>query len=481
MADIQIGNKTFSAEELALAAKMGLLQLGAKNDPASIVPNGNPLQGPVNGSQTIGGTFSYPGVNPDRYSAMMRMRSMAAALGAPRPSNYQTEIFEIMTGVTAETGTNPDDWCGNPTGPGNLKTAQQVVKFGDWFKKTNLNMVPEIGQLRNRADIPGRIVNSAPEENPLLPDLLWRLDNTQSVLQTELFTIGAGLEISLEKTLFQGVQGTKGANGNGWMREFTGLDSWVKTGYTDIVTGVLAPAADSIVLNYNANIGLDTSDGRNFLEAVTETYWSLTYNASGMGMDGVEWAIAMRPEQWRAVVEAWACAYATYRCESSSAGMPVTRDGATVQSLRLEMMNGSYLLIDGMRVRVVLTEGIPKLSQGGGLFSSDIYIIPLNWNGTPLTYLEYMPMDNSYLTEYANAFGLQTVSHINNGQFIVGNRHNGFCLEWLLGMKMRLIMRTPFLAARIDDVQYSSLTRTRTADQSNSFNYVNGGISRRVF
>lgn len=157
------------------------------------------------------------------------------------------------------------------------------------------------------------------------------------------------------------------------------------------------------------------------------------------------------------------------------------RDGTTVQSLRLEMMNGQYLLIDGMRVRVVLTEGIQKISQGNGLFSSDIYIIPTTWNGTRLTYLEYMPMENAWQDEYANAFGLKTISSINNGQFIVGNRHNGLCLEWLLGMKMRLIMRTPFLAARLDDVQYTSLVRTKTADQGDSFNYTNGGISRRTF
>lgn len=478
---ISINNKDYTPDELATFAKAGLLQIGTKNDPASLVPAGSAIQGPVNGSQTIGGIFSNPGVKPGRFSAMPHMRSMVAALGAPRLSEYQTEILGILTGITAETGTNPDDWCGDPTGPGSLKAMDYNVKFGDWYKKTELNMVPEIGQLRNRAEIPGQILNSGATENPILPDLMFRLGDTRSVLATELFKIGMGLEKSLEKTLFQGVWNAKGANGDGWMRQFTGFDGFIKTGYADSSTGTLTPAADSIVINYNANIGLDTSDGRSFIEVMTETYWSLTYNANGVGMSGTEWAIAMHPQQWRAVVEAWACAYATYRCSSDSAGMPVTRDATAIQAIRLEMMNGQYLLIDGQRVQVVLSEGIPLTSQGDGLFTADIYFIPLNWMGMQLSYLEYHSMDNQYLTEYANAFELKTVSPINNGLFLIGNRHNGFCLEWLLASKMRLIVETPFLAARVDDVQFSYLASTRTADQSNTFAYRNGGVTRRTY
>jgi hypothetical protein len=478
---ISINNKDYTPDELATFAKAGLLQIGAKNDPASLVPAGSTLQGPVNGSQTIGGIYSDPGVKPGRFSAMPHMRGMIGVLGAPRASEYQTEILGILTGITAETGTNPDSYCGDPTGPGSLKAMDYIVKFGDWYKKTDLNVVPEIGQLRNRAEVPGRILNSGPNSNPFLPDLMFRLDNTRSQLQAELFKIGMGLEKSLEKTLFTGIQGTKGANGDGWMRQFSGFDQFIKTGYADASTGTLAPAADSIVLNYNANISLDTADGRSFVEAVTETYWALTFNAQGVGMEGTEWAISIPTKMWRAVVELWACAYLTYRCETGTAGMPITRDSAAVQAVRLEMMNGQYLLIDGIRVQVVLSDGIPLTSQGGGLFTGDIYFIPLNWEGMPLSYLEYMPMDNQYLLEYANAFGLQTVNPINNGLFLVGNRHNGFCLEWLLASKMRLIVETPFLAARIDDVQFSYLAATRTADQSDTFAYKNGGVTRRTY
>lgn len=92
--------------------------------------------------------------------------------------------------------------------------------------------------------------------------------------------------------------------------------------------------------------------------------------------------------------------------------------------------------------------------------------------------MEYYPMDNQYTTEYMNNFGLQTVGTLNNGLFLVGKRDTGLCLEWHFQARMRLILEVPFLAARIDDVQYSFYEPIREAIPGSS-RFVNGGVSYR--
>src|SRR5262245_57037027 len=101
-------------------------QIAYKNDPASLsLANTGALQGPLPGDPTLGGAFSAPGVRPDRFSAMPRVRTLAGLL-RPMPSEIYNEIIAIVTGATVGTGTNPTNYCGDPPQPGNLKTCEQT-------------------------------------------------------------------------------------------------------------------------------------------------------------------------------------------------------------------------------------------------------------------------------------------------------------------------------------------------------------------
>ena len=109
-----------------------------------------------------------------------------------------------------------------------------------------------------------------------------------------------------------------------------------------------------------------------------------------------------------------------------------------------------------------------------------MYIVPVSWAGVPLLRLQYFNMDNQYTSEFINFMGNTNVKTINNGMFLVGQRDTGLCLEYHFQSRMRLILDTPWLAARIDDISFSYVNvATRTALPGTSL-YTDGGVSYRA-
>lgn len=453
-----------------------------KNNPSSTSLTSTPaLQGPLQGNPALGGLFSAPGVRPDRYSAFPRVRSLAKLL-TPQPSDIYNEILSIVTGATDSTGTNATGFCDTAPTPGALKQCEQQFKYGKWFSKTQVNSLNDIGYLRNRADIPGQILNAGPQANPLIPDIMYKLVDTRSQLQYELYLQGVMLERSLERALILGNPATPSASTQlGFIQEFKGLDLQIATGYTD-TSGVLCPAADSIVIDFgDANIGstIPGGDGRTITSAISDVWYALKDRATQVGMDGVDYAIVMRKEMFRALTDIYANTYATTRFQSNtySAGLPLIQDATRTNDLRVEMLNGQYLIIEGEIVPVVFSDGIPLTPTGGdNNYAADMYFVPISWAGRPLLRLEYFNLGNEYITEWAGFLNPQRRRVINNGFYAMGYNSVSMCDEYLFASVMRLILETPFLAARIDDVEFSYLAATRSPYPGTSM-YVNGGTS----
>lgn len=472
-----MADKTYSIEELKeLASALGFAE---KHDPASTTLFTPTLQGPYQGSTTHFGLFSGPGIRPDRFSAMARPFSFVSALGAPLRSEYYEELLQVLLGQTTASGTNSQTWCGNPPEVGYAKACKQVFLWGEYHIKTELNAIPEIGQLRNRADIPGQVLPSfTPPEmrNPLLPDLVYRLTDTRDQLAYEFWRIGVEFERTIDVVAVVGDQ-TQAytATEHGWQKEFTGIDSYIKTGYTDSVTGNPCAAMDSAVITFGADVGgtIGGGDGRTITLAVTELVRGVKNRAMKMGYgNNVSWYFLMRYEAFSRIVEEYACNYATYRCTDGSAGNPYNTDTTATNALRLQMMEGQYLLVDGRPIPVVFSEGIPQ-TYSGGSFTSDIYLVPDSWMGRKLTYLEFFPMDNQYAQTFNNFVNGDGITVMNNGLWIAGENSTGLCKEYELGAKLRLIMETPFLAGRIDNISYTFTEPYRNALPGSSF-YADG-------
>jgi hypothetical protein len=465
-------------KQVAEAVKaLGLTQ---KNDPASTTITASPPYAPFPGNEAQFGMFTQAGVRPQRWSTVPTPHSLASILGAGEPSIYWQELLEVMTGVTADSGTNATGWCGNPPTVGQGKVCEQVYKWGKSYVKTDLNALPDVGQFKDRSVLPAEILNPPVDRrNPFVPDLFYQWDGGPRQLQYELWRIGKSLEKSWELVAITGDDTQASASTeHGWITEFDGLDGQIKTGYTDNPTGLACPAMDSIVKSFNAEIDETDANGDNIVQAVTDVVWAAKDRASEFGMPGALHAIVMRKEQFRALTEVWACNYATYRC-SGSASLPVNQDANETNRLRLEMMRGQYLLVDNEQVPVVFSEGVTREGVGANHFKADMYVVPVSWEGLRLLRLEYFPMDNAELREFAS-FVDDDIVTLNNGLFIAGVRSTGLCKEYHFGAKMRLILETPFLAGRIDDVRFTFRADIRNAMPGDTYNYADGGVTKRV-
>jgi hypothetical protein len=493
---LKIKGVEFSERQLRAMVDNGLLErltgvkvkdLKYKNDPASTsLANTGALQGPLQGNESLGGAFSSPGVRPQRFSAVQRPRSFTKLL-KPRMSEYNQEIIEILTASTEGSGANASSYCGDPPTVGDLLTCKQTYFFGEAFEKIKLNSIPQIGQLRNRAEVPGQILNMGPAANPLIPELMYRILDTRSQLQYELFNFGMSRARNLEKVLITGDY-TKPSNEteHGYMKEFTGLDLQIKTGYTD-PTGVTCPALDSIVENFNNNpIGTTVGGGdpRSISAVISDVSYAVDDRAKQTGFEGgdggneLDIIAIMRREMFRALTDVYANTYATTRFQTNSysAGLPLLQDAQRTNDLRVEMLQGNYLIVEGRPVPVFFTDGLPLTPVGNNTYESDMYLGPINWNGMPLINLEYFDMANGYATEYQGFVNADDQRVLNNGLYRLGYRSTGLCKEYLFADRMRLILEVPFLFSRIDNISFTYYAKTRSAYPGTSL-YAGGGRS----
>lgn len=457
------------------------------NPSATATVNANVLNGPSPVNSNQWGLLTQPGVRPQRFAVVPRPMSVTRLIleGGLTKNEYYNEILEILTGITAAGGTNSTGWCADPPVAGQLKTMARIFKYGRLHVKTRLNALPDIGRLVNRVDVPGQILNAGPEANPLIPDIMYGLNDTRSQLKYELYTLGNAIEQSLEKVNINGNNALASTATNwGWIQEFLGLDAQIATGFTDAfaVPSVTANAVDSISENWASALvgGTQASTGRNIVQLVEDIYRGLKLRAASVGMEGFELAIVMRPEFFLALVDNYACSYATARCVNTNAGQPQSVDQTAINNLRLEMIDNQYLLIEGIQVPVVFSQGITLTQVANNQYSNSFYFVPYRWNGRPLLRMDYFPVDNQYLQEFANFLGGDRNKVLNNGLYLVGMEATALCREYHFASLMRIVLETPFLAARVDNIQYTYNVKSYSPYAGETGLYVNGGVSYRT-
>jgi hypothetical protein len=434
------------------------------------------------------GLFVTPGLEPDIPSTYIPPKTIEGFLeanGHVRTSVYTNPIFGIITGQTASTGEEPTEPCDeNVRVPGNLKLCQQTWRLGEFTMKSQVIRIDKQGELENRGSpVDMRLINNPFAQNianqiaPADPNAFFR--NTVAKLTLELAN---GFTRDYAKQIWNGDPVNTAGSSGGYL-EFTGLNKIVNTGYQDSITQVSCPASDSLVLDFNNAIVQNDAVGivRNFVEA----YRDRKYLAEQTNFGQVNWAWVMRKQLFLALTEVWPCAYYTYRCYAASPTGNATAfvDTQTQVGLRDSMRNGYYLLIDGEQVPVIIDNAIDEINNAGGNFTSNAYLLPLSAPGRygdtngQLLYMEYF----DYRAQYGMQGSLGTIGPDNvyrvsgDGRFITMLMSpQSFCRQILMRTSKRIILRTPFLAARIDNIQYNVYIHERDYNADSSF-YVNGG------
>lgn len=477
---IQIGGKDYTPEELSVLEKAGVLSIGAKHDTSSATPSAQALNGPFPGNSAQFGVFSGAGVRPGSFSALARVESLLRVLPFYRSLNYN-ELIEIMTGVTEGSGNNATGSCATAPKAGDFKVMRQNSTFGIIHEGTKVDDITQAGMRRDYADVDREIYNLAAGDMPLLPQVpgIDGMGAATSRLRASMFTLGIDIERNASRAAWSGSAGTEDNTYRGIARQWAGIENLVKTGYTDSVSGIVAPAADSMVKSFNALITGNDANSRNFVTGLVDLVYSLIARAEELQIPGVQWALVMRRDLFREVAKQVAADLPNYT-SSGTTSSPMMRNAESIQMAFVDMFNGNYLPVDGARVPVITDNSIPRETLANNYYKSDIFMLPLTGLGRPLLYAQYFDMGNPVAEELATGFGIEGDSRvINNGLYRVFKRVTKGCVEYDVFARLRVILEAPFLAGRLDDVWYYSYIQDRQAIPGFS-GYANGGLTYRT-
>lgn len=465
----------------------GQRQKAVGSTPTTIYGHG--VTGPQPGG--VAGLFSYPGLEREITNAMVMPRLGLLDLLPSRTSIYDNPLYGIMTGVTATTGSEPTGVCDDPPVAGLMKLCTHQFVFGRFSRMSRVFDIDRAGRFVNRSDFNDLELVGNPTGPLAQQGIVPGIPNSnvslavRSEIDKALFELAVSWGRDFASVVYDGSP-TNNTSGGGY-REPYGLDILINDGYRDAETGVACPAADSIIRSFGSqNIA---NEGFDLVNEITYIYRNLRYNASRMGLDPVEWVLAMPWGLFYELTAVWPCAYSTYRCQTLGDNNRGVIDIVAQNQMRDDMRGdvysntGQYLLIDGQKVPVVLDDGIAETNLPGSSFSSGIYFVPLRVLGNrPVTFIEYVNYDGPLgAMEMARAIApAESYYTTNNGRFLWHKKPpTNFCVQLLAKTEWRLILETPQIAARLTDIVYTPLIATRSFDPANTSFYQDGGRTDR--
>lgn len=430
------------------------------------------------GAQSLWGGLP---VERDIITAHVRPEGLLSMLPT-LPSVVEHPYFGIITGVSGDIGSEAVNPC-DPNPTGYLKACTTTAQFGRLARDTNVIDIDKVMLKYNRGDFTdyrlyGRMLGLTDQ----VPSRITETGFLNVVTKAEMMIAGVNIERKLTKQLWQGSPANNTAGGG--YKEYPGLDSQIATGHVDVETNVACPSVDSDVKNFAYDeVG---GSGRSIVEYLSSLEFYLRNNARKMGLDPVQWVVAMRPELWFELSAVWPCNYLSHRCATDgSASNPVVINDNVNVSMRDDMRNGLYIDINGNRYQVVLDDGIYEHNNvnngnlGLGEYASSIYFVPLTiTGGFPVTYMEHVDY-RAAAADIAMLNGHPTF-WTDDGMFMWVYEQNRFCYLMSVKTEQRVVLRAPHLAGRIDAVRYSPLQHIRSFDPEDPY-WVDGGASLRTY
>lgn len=385
--------------------------------------------------------------------------------------------YGILTGYTAATGTEPTNACDDAPS-GFVKGCTLTARFGMLRRDTNEIEINKTMLRINRGDfvdlqLRGQVLGMT----NLNPQNIDQSQILNILTKSEMVTASVLAERELVTQMWQGTWGVG--------TQFPGLDAQIATGHMDAETGTLCPAVDSDVKDFAYD---DVEGGgRSIVEYMSMLEWYIYFNASRNGMLPASWVWVMRPELWQVLTEVWPCQYNTNKCSSSMIGSDsrTVIDGRENIAQRDSMRMNMTIEVNGRSYPVVVDDGIYESNStndanlAAGEYASTIYFVPLTIAGNlPATWREYL--------DYRHAFVQSNVALLDNRQdfwtddgiFLWAIENQKYCYKLSLKTEQRVILRTPQLAGKIQNIKYVPLQHLRSSDPNSPY-WDDGGVSLR--
>lgn len=488
----------FTPEEIAAAMQVlqGMKTIGQKHDLS-------PAAGVAPYMHGSGGLFSTPGVDPRVFSAMqlpmmglldvLPVMPAGSSLSPDTRSEYggaDVPFYDLVTGVTAGNldsfANQPDEPCDDPPEPGLLKACTLTAPYGRFYGKVRAVDLQRVARVTNRGESTDlTMMNQIPIGGFVTPTPAGAgmPGNFVNELNARLFEAAVSWKRMIAPLVYSGNPTANKAGGGA--KQFVGLDLLINTGNkVDAITANVCTALNSEIYNFGYN--LLNGSGNDIVTYLDSLFHQLEWNAIQQGLDPVEFVIVMRPEAFDEIAKVWPIRYYVEALEAMGqyTNGRVSLDARETTEMRDDMRNNLFLPVRGKRRRVVLDNTIVEdnVTTTGNLlagqYASDIYVVPLTvLGGIPVTYIEPFNYDAGNISAVKNFLGLDNSIAFrtsDGGKFLWWSHRTNTCLDYRWLTEFRVIMRTPQLAGRIENVAYQPLRHTRDW-QTNSAYFVNGG------
>lgn len=424
-----------------------------------------------------GAPFNIPGSNPDVYSVVRRPMGIARLLQLrPTVDTYPiyTYLYRLSDGGQQAEGS---DVCAEPPGPGKVQSATLTSIFGQLLRRTDTIDMTKVGQMTNRSEpMDLRLVNQAMQNSPFIPEMVNDSRIITSDYAKQFYTLGAELEQELERMVFTGAGSSSGAR-----TDFYGLDTLINTGKREALQNTLVPELDSNIIDwagatYNSTVQVNGMS-MNMVDLMSSLFYSLDTKSRQYGHASVAYVIVMHPDLFRELTSVWPCQYNSSGCViTDSAGQRlIVATGSEQVQFRDQMRQENFLMINGSRYPVVLSDGMTRTANASGA-KSDIYVLPTAVDGNAVLYLEHYDYRNGALNEFNAITPAGEYYDSNNGLYLWTPEKTGYCIQWRVVTRPRLVLRTPYLATRITNVVYKTAFPTRSGFFSDLYPPQAGGL-----
>jgi len=425
------------------------------------------------------GIFSTPGLDRDVISTHVRTHGLGAVL-AKFPSVMEDPRYGALTGFSDDIGNEPANPCDDaPTGY--LKACNLQAQFGRVHRDTETIEMDKVMLRVNRGDFTDlRLIGELLGMQGFNPSGLSPSQVLNVVTMAQMVSVAVRIDRVLCGHLWTG--SPLNNNLGGGYKEFPGLDNQIATGQVDADTNTACPSLDSDVKDFNYNDVCGTT--LDIVEYVSAMEYFLYQLAADTGMLPVDWVIVMRPQLWQELTACWPCKYNTNRCLTGQIGESVVRlDGRENISDRDRMRDGLFIDINGRRYPVITDNCIfehtnaNNANLAAGQFASSIYFVPMRVTGNfPVTYMEYLDYRQA-APDIALLRGREDF-WTDRGVWSWALEQTKWCYKLSLKTEQRVILRTPQLAGKIENVRYTPLQHLRDPDPSSPY-HVDGGVSLR--
>lgn len=424
------------------------------------------------------GMFAVPGLEPEIFGTVVVPEGLMSML--PRyPSVYENPFFGALTGISDDIGNEPANPCDDaPTGY--QKTCNLTAQFGRVARQTETIEMDKVMLRMHRHD---------PMDLRLYGRLLGMGDispaglNEQQVVDIITMSQMVNAAVRIERLLCGHMWTGSPLNNNlgGGYKEFPGLDNQITTGQMDAQTETLCPSLDSDVKDFNYNDVCGTT--LDIVEYISMLEYYVYELARTTGMLPTTWAWVMRPQLWQELTACWPCKYNTNRCTTIGGDHRVMTDGRENISDRDRMRMDKTFMVNGRSYPVVLDSCIYEHNNqnnanlAAGQFASSIYFVPLTVLNMPVTYMEYL----DYRQAASNTTLLRGREDFwtDRGMYSWAIDNLKWCYDLTLKTEMRVVLRTPQLAGKLQNVRYSPLQHLRDFDPSSPY-HTDGGVSLRT-